>query len=141
MRIGELASRTEVPARLLRYYEDQGLLSPLRAANGYRDYEPDDVPRVLQIRGLIDAGVPTAIIREILPCLEDPATIRLRDPSPDVVAALERRRDQMDARIQCLARNRDAIIRYLAAIHPGPTTRADRTGRPVAGCVQAVGPG
>ena len=74
MRIGDLAARTEVPVRLLRYYGDQGLLSPGRSANGYRDYEPDDVPRVLQIRGLIDAGVPTAIIREILPCLEDPAT-------------------------------------------------------------------
>ncbi|HEY2281561.1 MAG TPA: MerR family transcriptional regulator [Streptosporangiaceae bacterium] len=119
MRIGELACRTEVPTRLLRYYEDQGLLSPYRRANGYRDYECDDVPRVLQIRGLIDAGVPTAIIREILPCLEDPATIRVRDPSPELVAALERRRDQMDARIQCLARNRDAITRYLATLHPG----------------------
>jgi len=116
MRIGELASRTEVPARLLRYYEDQGLLTPDRQVNGYRDYAPDDVPRVLQIRGLIDAGVPTAIIRDILPCLEDPATIRLRDPAPEVVAALERRRDQMDARIQCLTRNRDAIVNYLAVI-------------------------
>jgi DNA-binding transcriptional MerR regulator len=116
MQIGELARRTEVPARLLRYYEDQGLLSPQRTANGYRDYAADDVPRVLQIRGLIDAGVPTAIIRDILPCLEDPATIRLRDPAPEVVSALERRRDQMDARIQCLTRNRDAIINYLAVI-------------------------
>lgn len=78
MRIGELASRTEMPARLLRYYEDQGLLTPDRRVNGYRDYGPDDVPRVLQIRGLIDA------------------------------------------RIQCLARNRDAIIRYLATIQQAP---------------------
>ena len=123
MQIGELACRTEVPARLLRYYEDQGLLTPDRQGNGYRDYAPDDVPRVLQIRGLIDAGVPTAIIREILPCLEDPATIRLRDPAPEVVAALERRRDQMDARIQCLARNRDAIIRYLATLQAEATAQ------------------
>jgi DNA-binding transcriptional MerR regulator len=122
MKIGELAQRTEVPVRLLRYYEDQTLLSPARAANGYRDYEPDDVPRVLQIRGLIDAGVPTAIIREILPCLENPATIAVRDPSPDLVAALQRRRDQLDARIQCLTRNRDAITRYLAAIQAKATT-------------------
>jgi DNA-binding transcriptional MerR regulator len=123
MRIGELARRTEVPARLLRYYEDQGLLTPDRQVNGYRDYAPDDVPRVLQIRGLIDAGVPTAIIREILPCLEDPATIRIKDPSPEVVDALERRRDQMDARIQCLARNRDAIIRYLATLQAEATAQ------------------
>ena len=126
MRIGELAARAEVPTRLLRYYEDQGLLSPGRSANGYRDSEPDDVPRVLQIRGLSDAGVPTAIIREILPCLEDPATIRVRDPAPELLAALERRRDQLDARIQCLARNRDAITRYLTVLAASPSRYLDR---------------
>ena len=75
MRIGELSRQTGVPVRLLRYYEDQGLLRPDRSANGYRAYEPADVQRVTQIRGLIDAGVPTAIIRDILPCLDDPCTI------------------------------------------------------------------
>ena len=115
MRIGELAQRTGVPARRLRYYEDQALLSPGRYANGFRDYADADVQRVTQIRGLIDAGVPTAIIKDILPCLDDPAAIHLADPAPDIVAALERHHQQIDARIQCLTRNRDAISRYLDA--------------------------
>jgi DNA-binding transcriptional MerR regulator len=123
MRIGELARRTDVPARRLRYYEDQGLLSPGRAANGFRDYADADVQRVTQIRGLIDAGVPTAIIRDILPCLDDSPSIHLVDPAPGIIAALERHHQQIDARIQCLARNRDAISRYLDA------TRARATGR------------
>ncbi|MCX5095152.1 MerR family DNA-binding transcriptional regulator [Streptomyces sp. NBC_00365] len=34
MRIGELSRRTGVPTRILRYYEEQGLLGPERAPNG-----------------------------------------------------------------------------------------------------------
>ena len=37
MRIRELSERTGVSARLLRYCEEQGLLSPRRQENGYRD--------------------------------------------------------------------------------------------------------
>jgi DNA-binding transcriptional MerR regulator len=116
VRIGELSRQTGVPVRLLRYYEDQGLLSPGRSVNSYRDYEDNDIQRVTQIRGLIDAGVPTAIIRDILPCLDDPGTIHLSDPAPDLIAALEQHHRLIDARIQCLSRNRDAISRYLQAI-------------------------
>lgn len=116
MRIGELAARTNVPTRLLRYYEEQGLLSPARAANGYRDYAEQLVDRVVQIRGLLDAGVPTRIIRQILPCLDDPCTIHVRDADPALIADLERYRAQMDSKIQCLVRNRDAISAYLAAV-------------------------
>ena len=38
MRIGELAQRTGVTTRALRFYEDQGLLTARRSANGYRVY-------------------------------------------------------------------------------------------------------
>ena len=116
MRIGELATRTGVPTRLLRYYEEQGLLSPDRTANGYRSYEEHLVGRVTQIRGLLDAGVPTRIIRAILPCLDDPASIHVTDATPELIADLEHHHDQMDAKIQCLARNRDAIATYLTAV-------------------------
>lgn len=116
MRIGELAGRTGVPPRLLRYYEDQGLLAPDRAPNGYRDYAEPCIERVVQIRGLLDAGVPTKIIRQILPCLDDRGTIHVTGATSELITALERHRDQMEARIRCLARNRDAITRYLAAV-------------------------
>jgi DNA-binding transcriptional MerR regulator len=116
MRIGELAERTKVPTRLLRYYEEQELLTPERAANGYRDYAETLVDRVVQIRGLLDAGVPTRIIKEILPCLDNPCTIHVRDATPELIANLERQREQLDARISCLARNRDAISGYLETV-------------------------
>jgi DNA-binding transcriptional MerR regulator len=116
MRIGELAGRTNVPPRLLRYYEEQGLLEPDRAANGYRDYPEKVVERVTQIRGLLDAGLPTKIIKQVLPCLDDPSTIHVPGATPELIAELETYRDQMDARIRCLARNRDAIATYLEAV-------------------------
>jgi DNA-binding transcriptional MerR regulator len=129
MRIGVLAARTGVPTRLLRYYEAQGLLAPTRAANGYRSYGESSVNRVTQIRGLLDAGVPTRIIKEILPCLDDPRTIHVADATPEILAALERKRDQLDARIQCLIRNRDAISAYLAVVRdpaaPDPASGSD----------------
>ena len=116
MRIGELAERTGVPARLLRYYEEQGLLTPARAANGYRDYGESLVDRVAQIRGLLDAGLPTRIIKQILPCLNGPREIMFGDVTPDMIETLERERDAIDARVQCLSRNRDAITDYLTAL-------------------------
>jgi DNA-binding transcriptional MerR regulator len=120
VRIGELAERTNVPARLLRYYEEQGLLTPDRSENGYRDYAEGLVDRVAQIRGLLDAGLPTKIIRQILPCLDDPHTIHVTEATPELIATLESERDQMDARIRCLVRNRDAISAYLEAVRRGP---------------------
>jgi DNA-binding transcriptional MerR regulator len=122
VRIGELARRTNVSPRLLRYYEEQGLLAPDRAVNGYRDYPDYLVDRVTQIRGLIEAGVPTRIIKQILPYLaDDPTGIHVADPTPELIATLEDKREQMGSRIQCLTRNRDAISAYLDAIrrHPG----------------------
>lgn len=113
MRIGELARQTGVPARRLRYYEEQGLLSSDRSANGYRDYGPGAAALVTQIRGLIDAGIPTAIIRDILPLLDGQSTIPVTGPADGLIDALERHRDQLHARIQCITRNRDAITRYL----------------------------
>jgi len=65
MRIGELAERTGVSRRLLRYYEEQGLIAPGRALNGYREYGEAHVDVVLQITGLLDAGLPTRIIRQL----------------------------------------------------------------------------
>lgn len=116
MRIGELARLTGVPARRLRYYEEQGLLGAQRGANGYRDYGEEAVQRVTQIRGLIEAGIPTAIIADIIPCLDDSGAIHVDCPAPELIGTLEHHRDLLDARIQCITRNRDAIGRYLDAV-------------------------
>jgi hypothetical protein len=62
MRIGALSRQTGVSRRLLRYYEEQGLLRPVRLANGYREYSETDVAAVQHIRALLAAGLPTAVI-------------------------------------------------------------------------------
>ncbi|MET8828963.1 MerR family transcriptional regulator [Streptomyces sp. NPDC004610] len=116
MRIGELSQRTGSSRRLLRYYEEQGLIAADRAANGYREYDERHVDRVLQIRGLLDAGLPTRIIRQILPCLDKPRTIYFSDATPEMLATLEQELTRMSARIDFLSRNRDAIAEYLEAV-------------------------
>jgi len=116
MRIGELSERTRTPRRLLRYYEEQGLIVAGRCANGYRAYEDYNVDRVMQIRGLLDAGLPTRIIKQILPCLNKPRVIYFSDATPEMIAMLEHERDRMTDRINCLIHNRDAIADYLDAV-------------------------
>ncbi|MFF4776036.1 MerR family transcriptional regulator [Microtetraspora fusca] len=116
MRIGELGKLTDTPTRLLRYYEEQGLIEPRRRENGYRDYDDYLVDRVIQIRGLLDAGLPTRIIKQILPCLDKPRVIHFADATPEMLVTLEHERDRMSRRIECLTRNRDAIDGYLAAV-------------------------
>ncbi|MER5784213.1 MerR family transcriptional regulator [Streptomyces mobaraensis] len=66
MRIGELANLTGVSARSLRYYEEQGLLAPLRAENGYRVYSELDAIRAGNIRDLLDAGLTLDEVRPAL---------------------------------------------------------------------------
>lgn len=116
MRIGELAKLTDTPTRSLRYYEEQELLIPRRMSNGYREYDDYLVDRVIQIRGLLDAGLPTRIIKQILPCLDKPRTIHFSDATPEMIATLELERDRMSDRIEFLTRNRDAISGYLEAV-------------------------
>ncbi|GAA3164327.1 MULTISPECIES: MerR family transcriptional regulator [Streptomyces] len=116
MRIGELSERTGASRRLLRYYEEQGLIISQRCANGYRTYDERLADRVLQIRGLLDAGLPTRIIKQILPCLDKPRDIVFADATPEMLTTLERERDRMTERIDCLIRNRDAVAAYLEAV-------------------------
>lgn len=58
MRIGELAQRTGVAPKTLRFYEAEGLLAdPGRTANGYRDYPPAAIDRVQFIKRAQAAGL------------------------------------------------------------------------------------
>jgi DNA-binding transcriptional MerR regulator len=113
MHIGELAQRTGVPRRLLRYYEEQELITPGRAPNGYREYGESHVDVVRQIKGLLDAGLPTRIIEQLLPCLNKPQTIYVPDVTPEMVATLRREHARLSERVEFLTRNRDAIADYL----------------------------
>jgi DNA-binding transcriptional MerR regulator len=118
MKIGELSRRTGIPTRMLRYYEEQDLLHPERSDNGYRFYEPSAVYRVQQIRGLLDSGLTTEIIRTILPFLTRPDGIHLHPDrlTPELAGLLRAEADRITQRVDCLSRNRDAILAYLAVV-------------------------
>jgi Cu(I)-responsive transcriptional regulator len=46
MNIGDVAERSGLPAKTIRYYEDIGLIRPRRGANGYRAFADTDVHRL-----------------------------------------------------------------------------------------------
>ncbi|MCC2335755.1 MerR family transcriptional regulator [Cellulomonas wangsupingiae] len=113
MRIGELARRTGVATRLLRYYEEQGLLSPARGSNAYREYGEDDVARVERVAGLVRAGVPTRLVRVILD-LEAAQETDLPASCPRTVAEmLAQELEGLDQRIACLTASRATLHDYL----------------------------
>jgi DNA-binding transcriptional MerR regulator len=116
VRIGELSGRTGIPARLLRYYEEQDLLHPERDGSGYRSYSEADAGRVRQIRGLLEAGLTTEIIRRILPFLDCGIHLPAQCLTADTARLLEDEAERLGQRIDCLSRNRDALLRYLAAV-------------------------
>lgn len=108
MRISQTAKEAGVPARLLRYYEEQGLLQPERTSSGYRDYSTRDVAVVRQVRQLLDARLSTATIRTVLPCLTERAG-RLAPICQDTIDDLQREQARIEGSIEALTRSRDAI--------------------------------
>ncbi|WP_027342004.1 MerR family transcriptional regulator [Hamadaea tsunoensis] len=69
MRISELAELARTSPRTLRYYEQQGLLSTRRTANGYREYDDVDLRLVREIRSLLDIGFSLEDTRPFVECL------------------------------------------------------------------------
>lgn len=115
MRIGELSRRTSVDHRLLRYYEQQGLLRPARQANGYRVYQEGDVALVLWIRRLLAAGLSTATIAQFQSC---PLPDDGRSPASDCQRLGDRlraERERIDAAIADLEANRTTLDQIVAA--------------------------
>ncbi|EGQ74252.1 MerR family transcriptional regulator [Actinomyces sp. oral taxon 448] len=114
MRISQISERTGIPARLLRYYEEQGLLAPARNASGYRDYDDRDVEVARRVRLLLDAGLSTATIRTVAPCLIERAG-RLAPLCAEIIDDLKREQARIEASIMTLAASRDAIGAVIAA--------------------------
>ena len=65
VRIGELGRRAGVSTRTLRHYEDLGLMPARRRANGYREYDEQDVVVVAEItqNGVVTAEAKSAFER------------------------------------------------------------------------------
>jgi DNA-binding transcriptional MerR regulator len=65
--IGELARRTGVPVKTLRFWSDEGLLPPtMRSRSGYRLYAEDVTVRLDLVRTLRDAGLGLEAIKKVL---------------------------------------------------------------------------
>lgn len=65
-KIGEIAALYSVSPDSLRYYEEIGLLTPRRDANGYRMYSIEDIWRLNVIRDMLKLDFPTGQIKEYL---------------------------------------------------------------------------
>lgn len=112
MLIGQLAKRTGTSERLLRYYESVGLLTSVRHANGYRDYDEAAEQTVGRIRALLAAGLSTSLIRQVLPCSVADGSLR---PCPGVLDKLRSQLARLDQRADELARARTTLQRTIAA--------------------------
>lgn len=123
MKIGELSSRTGVPPRMLRYYEQQGLITPGRSDNGYRDYAEAQVDRVQRVRSLIRTGVPTRLIAAVLD-LEEPDNDWSDSCSQEFAETLALELRAIEEKIACLQTSRGTISDYLARTGHGSKLQA-----------------
>jgi peroxiredoxin/DNA-binding transcriptional MerR regulator len=113
MRVGELARQAGVTVRALRYYEEMGLVVPVRLSNGYREYHPSAVRQVREIRALIRLGLPVAATRPFVECLASGQGAG--DECPASLAAYRDAIDELSGRIDQLVRRRDALAGHLDA--------------------------
>lgn len=77
LRIGEFSKLSRVSIRMLRHYDEIGLLRPaaIDPFTGYRSYSEDQLPTVGRITALRDMGFGLAAIGEFLANREDPAAL------------------------------------------------------------------
>ena len=115
MRIGDVSRRTGVSTRALRYYEEQGLLSPERSSSDQRTYADSAVERVELIQQFFTAGLSSRTILRLLPCVDTGTS------TPEVSQLLEDERDRITAAMADLAAARDALDHMIEITkHPTP---------------------
>jgi MerR family copper efflux transcriptional regulator len=110
MKIGQLAERSGVSTKAIRYYEDIGVLPEAeRAANGYRSYSPVTADRIAFIRDAQTAGLTLVEIQMIL---------ELRDGGEatcgHVIGSLEAHLDELDRQMDDLRRTRGRLTDIIA---------------------------
>lgn len=72
MNIGEAAAASGVSAKMIRYYEETGLIPPAgRTASGYRTYGPKEVQILRFVRRARDLGFPMEKVADLLALWRD----------------------------------------------------------------------
>lgn len=109
MNIGEAATATGISAKMLRHYEEIGLISARRSMNGYRSYGMDDIAVLRFIRHARDLGFPLSEVRRLLDLWRDRgrASAEVKRLAMSHVAALEEKARALNAMA--------ASLRHLAA--------------------------
>ncbi|SIR62996.1 helix-turn-helix domain-containing protein [Williamsia sterculiae] len=104
----ELAELTGTTIKTVRHYHDIGLLDePSRASNGYKQYTTAHLVRMLQIRRLVDLGVPLAEVAMVERAdAESEDAIRRIDAE---CAATIDRLHKVRVELAQILRNRDAV--------------------------------
>ncbi len=71
MNIGQAALHSGLPQKTIRYYEDIGLVSPLRTSNGYRDFQAKDLHKLAFIGRARTLGFSIEDCRTLLELYDD----------------------------------------------------------------------
>lgn len=110
MNIGEVSSRTGLPAKTIRYYEDIGLIRAARAENGYRDFGDQEVHKLAFLGRARALGFSIDVCRALLRLYEDEARA-----SAEVKALAEDHLTEIDAKIRDLQEMRDTLAHLVTA--------------------------
>jgi DNA-binding transcriptional MerR regulator len=112
LKIGELSKLTGVSIRSLRYYEEQGILRPMRLSNGYREYHDFAVEQVNTIKFYLNLGLSIEQISGFLHCV-------LKNKEAfcnEVLPIYEQKLQELDDQIQLLTMIRSNLIERITAI-------------------------
>lgn len=113
LQIGEVAERTGVTQRTLRFYEEKGLLkAPTRMEGGFRLYSETDIQRLERIKRLKQLlGFPLAEIKEMVDAEEVKLQLKA-EYRPE--AALSQKKAQLLKAIEVTERQYDLIRQKVA---------------------------
>lgn len=99
MNIGQAAKLSGVSAKMIRYYEEVGLIAPpVRTANGYRSYEKSNIHELRFIRRARDLGFTVEQIAGLMHLWRDRsrASADVKRIALEHVAALEAKRREIE---------------------------------------------
>jgi DNA-binding transcriptional MerR regulator len=126
VRIGELARRTAVSERSLRYYEARGLIAAGRTRAGYRDFPEGTVDRVILVQHLFAAGLCSSKVARLLPCLDEADAGPAAGATELLHHALVEEAERLDRDIRGLQRARavlDELLHRTAHLAPSEARR------------------
>ena len=109
MNIGEVAARSGLPAKTIRYYEEIGLIRPRRDVNGYRAFSAADLHRLTFVGRARGLGFSIEDCRRLLSLYDDPGRA-----AADVRRVAEAHLDDIDGRIRALQEMRATLSELVA---------------------------